>query len=125
MFCLTVLGSLGGMMWWLFSLSSDQKNIALNQAAFENRTADHIAILTGGMKENSTNDQSVLLRIRTVERDLNEIETQFCANDQIRNNNLGHVERLIATLWQKEFGQRYPVSTYFPMVCNRKPDKHD
>ena len=123
MLCFTLFGSIGYMTWWLFGLSSDLKNMTTNHAGFEKRVQDQITVVDGKADTLTETNASTVLRIRTVERDLNEIETQFCANDQIRNTNLSHVERMIAMLWQKEYGQPYPVSTYFPMVCNRKPDK--
>ena len=123
MFCLTVLGSLAAMMWWQFGVDSRQKNTEINQAAFERRIEDRHNTFDRRISDNAAANASILLRVRAVERDLNEIETQFCANDQIRNTNLGQTDRMIALLWQKEFGAPYPVTTYFPMVCNRKPDK--
>lgn len=113
MFCITIFSSIAYMTWWLFGLSSDMKSLITNHAVVD------------GKVDNLTEaNATTVLRIRTVERDLNEIETQFCANDQIRNKDLVHTERILAMLWQKEFGQPYPTNnSYFPMICNRKADK--
>lgn len=49
-----------------------------------------------------------------------EIETQFCNADHVRNLNLAQENRLFAMLWQKVYGQEYPISnSFYPTICNR------
>jgi hypothetical protein len=53
---------------------------------------------------------------------LNEIETQFCAEDIVRNLMHENNTRLQSAIYQKVFGQ--PLATdnaYYPVICNRSP----
>jgi hypothetical protein len=62
------------------------------------------------------------LRLAEMERDLNEIETQFCAADQIRNLMHANSMRIEALLYEKTFpGSHLPTdNAYYPTICNRK-----
>lgn len=49
-----------------------------------------------------------------------EVETQFCEEGHLRNLNHATELRTTALLWQRVFGENYPIgSAYFPQVCNR------
>lgn len=55
-----------------------------------------------------------------IQRDLNEVETQFCSSDNIRNLIHASDQRLTATIFEKVFGLPLPVSNaFYPKVCNR------
>jgi hypothetical protein len=59
-------------------------------------------------------------RITRNEVALIEVETQFCAQDIVRNLMHANDLRNISILWEKEFGSPYPISnTYYPTICNR------
>lgn len=52
----------------------------------------------------------------------NEIETQFCAMDIVRNLMHANDLRNTSLLWQKTFGTEYPIdNAFYPTICNRKP----
>src|SRR5438552_463748 len=51
---------------------------------------------------------------------LNEIETQFCAEDTVRNLMHAGDMRNFALVWEKTFGTIYPTANaYYPNICNR------
>jgi outer membrane murein-binding lipoprotein Lpp len=57
-----------------------------------------------------------------IQRDLNEVETQFCASDNVRNLTHATDMRLMATVFEKVFGQPLPIgNAFYPRVCNRAP----
>lgn len=52
---------------------------------------------------------------------LNEIETQFCGNDIVRNLMHANDMRLQSMLWKKVFDNPLPTdNAYYPIICNRK-----
>lgn len=56
-----------------------------------------------------------------MQRDINEIETQFCAADDLRNITHAADLRNFAMLYEKIYGVPYQIgNTYFPKVCNRR-----
>jgi hypothetical protein len=59
-------------------------------------------------------------KVVTLQTQLNEIETQFKANDEFRNVNLAGQMRINSMLWQKVFDQTFPSETYYPTISNRK-----
>jgi hypothetical protein len=64
-------------------------------------------------------------RMTKIEVAQNEIETQFCAQDIVRNLMHANDLRNLSVLWEKQFGSPYPTNNaYYPMICNRrtKPD---
>lgn len=60
------------------------------------------------------------IKITTLQRNQNEIETQFCANDIVRNLMHANDLREVSLLWQKVYGTVFPISNaYYPTICNR------
>jgi hypothetical protein len=59
-------------------------------------------------------------RVTRNEVALHEIETQFCAQDIVRNLMHAHDLREYAVLYKKVYGEDYPIgNTYYPTICNR------
>ena len=59
--------------------------------------------------------------VTAIQRDLNEVETQFCEADHLRNLMHANDLRWFAMLFDKSFGAKLPTdNTYYPIVCNRK-----
>ena len=53
---------------------------------------------------------------------LNEIETQFCAEDIVRNVMHESNERIVSAMYEKIYGQRLATdNAYYPVICNRSP----
>jgi hypothetical protein len=68
-------------------------------------------------------DKSALIqdRLTKIEVAQNEIETQFCSQDIVRNLMHAGDMRNISLLWEKVFGTRYPTdNAYYPTICNRR-----
>lgn len=60
-------------------------------------------------------------RLTKIEVSQNEIETQFCAQDIVRNLMHANDMRQMAQLWEKQFGTRLPTdNAYYPTICNRR-----
>lgn len=60
-------------------------------------------------------------RLTKIEVSQNEIETQFCAQDIVRNLMHANDLRNLSLLWKKTFGTDYPISnSYYPTICNRR-----
>lgn len=60
-------------------------------------------------------------RLTKIEVSLNEIETQFCAQDIVRNLMHANDLRNISLLWEKQYGTPYPIgNAYYPTICNRR-----
>ncbi len=59
-------------------------------------------------------------RLTRSEVALNEIDTQFCSQDIVRNLMHANDLRNLSIIWQKEFGSPYPTdNAYYPTICNR------
>lgn len=59
-------------------------------------------------------------RVTRNEVALHEIETQFCAQDIVRNLMHANDMRNLSVLWEKQFGTPYPIgNAYYPTICNR------
>jgi hypothetical protein len=72
-----------------------------------------------GISEDTARRQELLMANQA--QALNEIETQFCESDHLRN--LMHAEdlRKLSMLWEKTFAIKIPTdNAYYPIVCNRK-----
>lgn len=60
-------------------------------------------------------------RLIKIEVSQNEIETQFCAQDIVRNLMHANDQRTASVLWEKVFGTKYPTdNSYYPTICNRR-----
>lgn len=56
--------------------------------------------------------------ISAIQRDLIEIETQFCAEDAARNLMHAYDLRNIAILWRKVLDLEYQIgNAYYPQIC--------
>lgn len=63
-----------------------------------------------------------VLRTSSLRASLTEIETQFCAEDIIRNQAHEANQRLQSAMFEKVFGQRLATdNAYYPVICNRQP----
>jgi hypothetical protein len=52
---------------------------------------------------------------------MNEIETQFCGEDIVRNLMHANDMRTMALLWEKTFAGRMPTdNAFYPSICNRR-----
>lgn len=50
-----------------------------------------------------------------------EVETQFCAEDVVRNQMHLDELRSVALLWRKVFAADFPLeASYFPSICRKK-----
>jgi hypothetical protein len=57
------------------------------------------------------------VHIAALRRDLVEVETQFCAEDAMRNLMHANDLRNMSVLWQKTMGTDYPVgNAYYPAI---------
>jgi hypothetical protein len=60
-------------------------------------------------------------RLTKIEVAQNEVETQFCASDIVRNLMHANDQRTSAVMWEKVFGTKYPTdNSYYPTICNRR-----
>lgn len=60
-------------------------------------------------------------RLTKIEVSQNEIETQFCSQDIVRNLMHANDQRVASILWQKVFETRIPTdNAYYPTICNRR-----
>lgn len=60
-------------------------------------------------------------RVTKMEVSQNEIETQFCSQDIVRNLMHANDLRNIALLWKQTFGIEYPINNaFYPTICNRR-----
>ena len=122
--CISIGGSLGYLLWWQFTLSSDLRYQTLRYGEIEKRMGDDKGDLDKRITENNNAVRTLQLTVRAQERDLNEIETQFCGNDIVRNKNQAEVQRILALLWTKSYGTTYPTdNAYYPTICNRQANK--
>lgn len=80
--------------------------------------ADALSIRVSSLDERSSSMALDVAQLRTA---LLEIETQFCANDIVRNLMHANDMRIMSILWDKlGFGARLPTdNVYYPNVCNR------
>lgn len=98
------------LLWRSFSLDYSVQQQGLKNAEYDRRINE----LEGKIAVHSAD-------LAALKRDLNEIETQFCESDHLRN--LMHAEELrrYATIYEKVYGTIYPITNvYYPIVCNRK-----
>lgn len=62
-------------------------------------------------------------KIAKIERDLIEIETQFCAEDSMRNLTHANDLRLLGMIWPKVTGMDLPsANAYYPKIGRCGPD---
>lgn len=110
---LAVVSSIGGMGYQLATMSSALVGVQKDHAALQDRVDRQFSILSKVQVD--TADQRSAL---------DEIETQFCEADHLRN--LMHAQdlRWFSMLWEKTFSQKIPTdNVYYPTVCNRRARK--
>lgn len=98
------------LLWRSFSLDYSVQQQTLRNSEYERR-----------LNEMDTKVGTHTAELAGLKRDLNEIETQFCESDHLRN--LMHAEELrrYAIIHEKVFGLPYRVdNAYYPIVCNRQ-----
>jgi hypothetical protein len=60
-------------------------------------------------------------RVQAQELALLEVETQFCAQDIVRNLMHANDLRDLSLLWQKTFETKLPTdNVFYPTICNRR-----
>src|ERR1700748_220119 len=83
--------------------------------------SDAIDIVT--KRWQAIDDKTTLVqdRLTKIEVSQNEIETQFCAQDIVRNLMHANDLRSVSILWEKTFGSRIQTdNAYYPTICNRR-----
>lgn len=106
---LGVIFVLIGAIFWVGSIANQVSANSTGMVALGVR----IAALETDLRRND-------LETSSIERDLREVETQFCSTDIVRN--LMHATDLRTTslLWQKVFSTPYPTdNAFYPQICNR------
>ncbi len=84
-------------------------------------SADALDLVGKRMANIESSAASVNDRLTKIEVSQNEIETQFCAQDIVRNLMHANDLRNLSLLWEKEFGAPYPTNnSYYPTICNRR-----
>lgn len=69
----------------------------------------------------SSEYRALQLRVQAMEVSQNEIETQFCAQDIVRNLMHANDMRSVSILWDKAGLGHLPTdNAYYPTICNRR-----
>ncbi len=101
-----LIGSLGGMFYVAFITKSN---------------ADAIITLERTIHDQSDKISSLQDRLTKIEVSQNEVETQFCGMDTVRNLIHASDLRISSLLWEKVFGTKYPTdNAFYPVLCNRR-----
>jgi hypothetical protein len=101
-----LLGMVGAMFYVAFNTKANSETLE-TQKAINDKLASEI--------------RSLQLQHNSMEVGLNEIETQFCAQDIVRNLMHASEMRTTSLLWEKQFGTRMPTdNAYYPTICNRR-----
>lgn len=112
----TVLTSSAAALALLVSLIAFFVKIANLETASINQQAriDRIdTAMNSGSDRNSKTREDVV----ALQRDLIEIETQECSQDNMRNLNHANDLRIMAMLWKKTFGDDLPIAnTFYPRI---------
>lgn len=97
--------SAGAFLYQVFHVSYQQQT----------NTAE-IAALRAEVAIVHTNDAA----IKAMQRDLNELETEICAEDDLRNLMHADEMRAFAMLYEKIEGRPYQIgNAFYPQVCRR------
>jgi hypothetical protein len=84
-------------------------------------TADALDLITKRIAVIENGLTLVQDRLTKIEVSQNEIETQFCAQDIVRNLMHANDLRTASILWEKVFNARIPTdNSYYPTICNRR-----
>jgi hypothetical protein len=83
--------------------------------------SDVMAAMVGRIDRTDDKITNIQDRLTKIEVTANEIETQFCAQDIVRNLMHATDLRTSSMLWEKTFGTKMPTdNTYYPTICNRR-----
>lgn len=105
-----IAGSIITFFVQIGTLSYQMAQVSDRQTAIERRV--------GNLETMANNSQVDRAGLRS---DLREIETQFCEADNVRNLMHANDLRAQAMLWEKTFGNIYPIdNTFYPFVCQRE-----
>jgi hypothetical protein len=96
---------LASVLGWFVTVTHLQDTVAIH----EGRIGTLEAKADVSLRDRAQLDSSVA----AIQRDLIEIETQFCESDNIRNLMHANDLRSTAMLWQKVFGEEYPTNNVF------------
>ena len=104
---LVIVGMIGSVFYVAFEVRADSILIEA-QATLLRTFADQTRALE--------------LKINGLQVAMNEIETQFCGEDIVRNLMHASDQRIQSMLWQKTFpGNELPTNNaYYPTICNRR-----
>jgi hypothetical protein len=112
---IALLSFLFTVLWRVFTLTTAVEQ----QVAVNDELRRRVGALETAMYEGKLGDHQ--LTVAKITRDLNEIETQFCSADNLRNVTEASHMRIVAVLWEKVFGAPYQISNaFYPKVCNRQ-----
>jgi hypothetical protein len=77
--------------------------------------------LAGMVNRQRADIATLALEVNRQKSALIEIETQFCATDNMRNIIHANDLRIQAMVWRKVFGDELPTANaFYPRVCNRR-----
>lgn len=101
-----LLGIIGSMFYVAFSGKSNSDAL-MAQFVINKSLSDEIRALQ--------------LKLGAMEVAQNEIETQFCAQDIVRNLMHANDQRVASLLWEKVYGLKMPTdNAFYPTICNRR-----
>lgn len=101
-----IIGVIGSTFFVAFSTRSNSEALAM-QSIQITAMQSRIEVLTR--------------RVSSQELALNEVETQFCASDNLRNEMHARDLRDFAVVFEKVFGQKFPIeNAFYARVCNRR-----
>jgi hypothetical protein len=104
-----LIGVAGGFLTLMMNVNTLNNNASALSA--------RLAMLESATNETRTDEVKTRTSIAAIERDLVEIETQFCAEDSMRNLMHANDLRFMGILWAKEFGVELPTANaFYPQV---------
>ena len=99
----------GGIVYWIGTI-----------AAQININTEHLRAIDARLNALEVSERSDQLDLTKLVRDQNQIATQFCGDDTIRNLMHSNELRVEAMLWQKVFSTNYPTdNAYYPTLCQK------
>jgi hypothetical protein len=104
-----LIGVAGGFLTLMMNVNTLNNNVSALSA--------RLASVETAANEERANEVTTRTSIAAIQRDLVEIETQFCAEDSMRNLMHANDLRFMGILWSKEFGIELPTANaYYPQV---------
>jgi hypothetical protein len=113
-----LIGVAGGFLTLMMNVNTLNNSVAA--------LSTRLAMMEAGANEGRTNEVKTRTSIAAIERDLVEIETQFCAEDSMRNLMHANDLRFMGILWAKEFTLELPTANaFYPQVgrCAGQPSR--